>query len=132
MEDHLATKALGTVLKQDATTITNNAKLTGPSSETKTAETTNLSSTCAEFVPTITDNGEINMDIFYDPTDATHQILTGLRNSPALVAWTLIYPNGTNQEAFNAILTKFEPDFDPADVIKASITLKVSGALTTT
>lgn len=45
-------------------------------------DTTNLLSTVKTFQPTIPDNGEMTLEINFDPTDAVHQFLMTLKNTP--------------------------------------------------
>lgn len=120
----------GTLLKLDSTTIAQRVTISGPSRSVGSAETTHLDSATKTYRPTITDNGELSLDIEYDPADSTHISLEGLVNSPSIESWTLEFANGASYE-FDGFVTAFEPSgMEVEGNLTASLTIKLSGGLT--
>lgn len=134
----MAVKGFGTLLKHSTdgtaayTTLAEVTEISGPTMEVGTVETTHLSSTTREFLPTIPDGGEITFDIEYDSDDTSHQILTGLMTTPAIAYWQVVMSDGTAANfSFAGILTGFEPGgFTVDDVVTASCSIKVTGDVT--
>lgn len=135
----MAVSSNGTVLKiGDGTTptevftaIAEIKDIKGPSSSVGTEDVTHQGSAAAEFVPTVLDNGEVSFDINLDPTSTTHADLYDDMESKTKRNFQLIMTDsGATQYAFAAYITKFERDMKVKGSLGASITLKITGAIT--
>ena len=140
MSDALA--AYGTLLQMGDgagtaevfTTIAEVGDIDGPSESVETIDVTNHSSPNArkEFIAGLIDSGEVSFSINWIPTDATHDATTGLQKvmaDRAVTNFKLLYPDAT-EDAFAALVTKFNKKEPVAGKLSADITLKVSGAVT--
>jgi predicted secreted protein len=114
--------------------IANITSISGPGLALDTEDVTAHDSTGGweEVVPTILRSGEVSLDINYDPAAATHKntalgLLHMLINR-TLTAWTIAGPMGA--WTFSAYVTKFEPSAPYDGKLTASVTLKVTGAVT--
>jgi len=109
-------------------------KLTPPSMEMGTTETTHLLSAWKEFIGNMPDGGEVQFTIEFDPAGTTHQSLFSKFAAGGLESWKVIFADiGTAEFDFVGIISKFaidEVNFD--GVVTASLTIKISGAITFT
>lgn len=120
----------GTLLKLGSTTIAQRVTISGPSRSVGSVETTHLDSATKTYRPTILDNGELSLEIEYDPDDATHTSLEDLMATPEIESWVLEFANGTTY-TFDGFLTGFEPNgMEVEGKLLASLTIKLSGGLT--
>ena len=108
--------------------------------------TTNFDSSAQEFLVGLSDGGSITLSIDFDPGDAGHTTLQSLKggaNKRFLIAcseaatdptyssgYTL--PTDRTTFDFNAGVTQFQLDWNTDDVIRGTVTLRVSGAITFT
>lgn len=122
----------GTLLKLGSSTIAQRVSISGPSRQVGTVETTNLDSTTKTYRPTILDNGELSLDIEFDPDDATHISLEDLMTTPAVSTWALVFADATpSTYSFSGILTGFEiGGMEVEGNLTASLTIKLTGAIT--
>lgn len=129
----MAYKSKGVLLQintgSGATTIANRTTVTWSGAETRTAETTNLDSVAAEYVPTIVDFGELSCEFQYDPNNSTHKALWDLLDSPEVVEVSMVMPGDTSVTiTADTILTNFETDAPSQDdVMTGSATFKITG-----
>ena len=82
-----------------------------------------------EVVPTIIRNGELALDIVYDPGEATHDATTGLAavvDTRAPVVFSMVFPDAT-EWAFAAYVNGMEPSAAHDGALTASVKLKVTG-----
>lgn len=127
------TPGQGTLLKAtisaSLTAIAQVTEIKGPGMERDSIETTNLTSTAKRFRAGLLDGGEITYTIQYDPADSTHAAIWTALGSGATEAWTLTLADaGGAVFAFNAFITKFEPDGMQTDEnVTAELTLKLDG-----
>lgn len=102
----------------------------GPSASVGTEEVTHQGSAAAEYVATVLDNGEVSFDVNLDPTDTSHSALYDAMEGKELTNFQLILTDdGATQYNFAAYVTKFERDMKVKGVLGASVTLKISGAI---
>jgi hypothetical protein len=126
--------AFGTLFKIGATTVTEVTSISGPGISVDTIDVTNHSSTGAwkEFVAGCLDGGEVTLDINYVPTDATHKNaasgILALLITRALTACSVVFSGST--WSFSCYFTKFQPSAPVGDKLSASVTVKISGAVT--
>src|SRR5262249_19761717 len=80
-----------------------------------------------EFLAGMIDGGEMSVDLQWLPGGTGEQLmLTGLRQ---LITCRIVYPDGSTSD-YTALMTDFEPDAPMDDKLTATVTLKVSGAVT--
>lgn len=139
----MATSAIsshGTLLKigdgqgsESFTTIAEVLDITGPQYELATEEVTNHDSGgWREFVPTLLDGGEITFDLNYYSAVTQDQLETDMlartkRN------FKVVFPlpaAGTDTRAFAAYVTGVEVQAPVEGVLKMSLTLRTTGAVT--
>lgn len=115
-------------------TVAQVTKLTPPSSEMGTVETTIITDSVRTFLATIRDSGEAQFTIEWDSADASHAQLWTVHRSGALSDWKITFNDvGDTDATFSGILTKFPWDeVDVESVITIPITIKVSGDITVT
>lgn len=127
-------KSKGCVLKAGSTAIAQVISISGPSRSAETADVTELGDSTRSFVATINDNGEVSCVIHYDPDAATHQTLQGLFASQLTTtpSWVLQFTDSTpTTYSFDGPLTGFNVEsMEVGGVVTATITIKVSGAIT--
>jgi predicted secreted protein len=122
-------------------TITNVTSISGPTLSRDTIDVTSHSSTGGyrEFINGLKDGGEVSFDLLYDPDDVTHNTntttpnmgLLALYDSGATWEFTITFTDDTSTVwTFDAVVTSFEITAGIDDALKASVTLKVSGAPT--
>jgi len=105
--------------------------ISGPAYSLDTIDVTSHSSPDGweELIPAFKRNGEVSFDLNYTPSDATHDIETGLfsvLDAREVRSFQLIWPDDYGVQ-FDAMVTGFEPSSPVGDARTASITLKVSG-----
>jgi predicted secreted protein len=135
-----AVSAFGTLLKlgdgavsENFTTVAELRNISGPSISADAIDVTthNTPTPWRRFIAGLLDGGEISFELNFIPTDPTHSYSAGIlkditnrtrRNvqivfpDVAVTTWTL-----------PVIWTAFEMSSDPAEVLMASVTAKVSG-----
>lgn len=129
--------AFGTLLKRGATAIANVKSISGPGLKLDTEDVTSHDSTSGweEVVGTILRSGEVSLDIVYDPADSTHKNASGglLHDltSRAATTFNLVFPTSPAATwSFSAYVTGFEPSAPVDGALTATVTLKVTGAVT--
>jgi predicted secreted protein len=136
----IAVSARGTLLKigdgaatEAFTSIAEVTNISGPSLSLDTIEVTShdTSSGWREYIGGLLDAGEVSFDINFVPTNATHSFTSGLikdLKNRTLRNFKLVFPDTSNTTwAFAALVTAFDCSEAIDDVIKGSITLKLSG-----
>ncbi|QDV34014.1 phage tail tube protein [Tautonia plasticadhaerens] len=134
----------GTTLETspDDTTYTAVAQLisiTPPGTEREAVETSDLAAGAKTFRGSKKyDAGELELAITYDPKLASHATLEGLRTSGNTIYWRITL-NDMDTTAtiakFSGFVTGFEVDEvnrDDEDNVTATLTVKVTGAITLT
>ena len=128
----------GTLLKMKIatvyTTVAQITKLTPPSSEMGTVETTIISDSAKTFLATIRDSGEVTFTVEWDSADATHAALWTAHRAGTLTDFEVLFADvGATTVEFHAIVTKFPWDeISNEIVVTIPITLKLSGDITIT
>lgn len=107
--------------------------LEGPDMSLATEEVTTHSSAGGwdEFIGTILSGGEVSFPINYVPTEATHDMETGLQAdmiNRVKRNFQLVYPDpGGNGYQFAALVTGFKPKAPVKGKLSADVKLKISG-----
>jgi predicted secreted protein len=136
-----AVSAFGTLLNigdgatptENFSTVAELRSLNGPSFSAETIDVTthNTPTPFRRYISGLLDGGEISFDINFIPTDPTHGYGSGILKDMldrARRNFQVVFPDtGTTTWLFPCIITGFEVSSDPADVLMASITLKVAG-----
>lgn len=136
----LAVSAFGTLLKigdgaspEVFTTVAELRTISGPTLTAETIDVTthNTPTPFRRYISGLLDGGEVTFDINFIPTDATHGYSTGLlkdMTDRTRRNFQIIFPDtGTTTWLLPTVITGFEMSSDPADVLMASVTLKVAG-----
>lgn len=125
--------AYGAILKRGGTTIAAIKDITGPGLSLDTIDVTTHDSANAwrEFIGGLKDGGEVSMDIVWDPDDTSQTNFRTDLASRAVTAWSITLTDATPTViSFNALVTEFEPSIALEDELAASVTLKITGAVT--
>lgn len=134
--------AMGTLLKvgdgadpENFTPIAEITALKPPGMENEAVEVTNQGSGgWDEWIPVLTKGGEVSFEINYVPGEATHDGSNGvisLLRSRTTRNWQIVFPDtASTSVTFAAFVQKFDPEANPKDKLKASVTLKVTGPVT--
>lgn len=130
----------GTVLKMGANAVANITRIGGPQFSAETIDVTAHDSGSAyrELIPSFLSAGEVQLDLNFDPTIASHKdaAATGLLHAfknRTLVAWEIEFPvTPTADAAFNGYVTGFEIDSPFDDKLSATVTITITGAVTWT
>jgi hypothetical protein len=122
-----------------ATTITGAAKIgeiksfNGPGGQASEIDVTTLESTAKEFLMGLQDEGEISMDVNYDPADVGQKFCREARASQTRNSYRITFPNDAATTLdFLAFCKGFSLSGGVDDVVKGSISLRVTGAVTFT
>ena len=112
-------------------TIAEVVDITGPGQTLNTEDVTNHDSGgWREVIPTILEGGEVTFDVNYFG-DATHTaILTDIK-ARAFRNFEMEYPDGSKDE-FGGYFTAFSKAAPVEGILRASVTIAISGAVTET
>jgi len=120
----------GTTLSIDGgtTTVANLISVTPYNVSVALIDSTDMDSTWRSSIGGLKDGGDCSFEIAYDPAGATHQAITAAidGSSKSIV---VTYSNADTC-SFSAIITSFAPSASIDDSIKASVGLKITGAVT--
>jgi predicted secreted protein len=139
-----AISAYGTLLKmgdgviptEAFTTIGEVKSISGPSMSGEVIDVTTHSTGSAwrEKISSLLDAGELNFDINFVPSDATHDNTDGLLNkftTRAKTNYRVVFPDDdSTMFAFAGYVTGFEMSAPIDDVLGASVTITITGAIT--
>ncbi len=123
--------AYGTLLKRGATTLAEVTNLSGPGLSLDPLEmTSHDSGGDREFIGGLLDGGEVTAEINFMPGNATHKQVIADMKARTVTTWSVVFPD-TSTWSFSAFPTAFEPSAPVDGKLAASITLKVTGSVTT-
>lgn len=112
-------------------TIGNVTSIKGPGGTASVIDVTNLLSSAKEKLMGLPDEGQVTMDINYDPDNATHILLRGARRARTLCEFRLTLTDATATVlTFFAYVLGFSMDVAVDQAVKVSVTLEVDGAVT--
>jgi len=114
-------------------TITDLLSVTGPGAERGTIDVTHMTSPGGwrEFKGGLRDGGEVTFQINYLTSSATHAEILSELAADTGSTWEIYWSNiTTTPVTFTAFVTGFEPGAEIDGALTASITLKVTGAVT--
>ncbi len=132
-----ANDGFGVVLKRTIsatpTTIAALRDVNGPNMTKSFVDVTTKDSTnrWREFLSTLRDGGEVNVNIVYDPSATTHlQVVTDF-GADDTATWGVYFTDGTNYKAtFLGFVTAFNPTGPIDGELSADITIKITGPVT--
>lgn len=122
----------GTASPITYTSIANVMSISGLGGQKSDIDITNFDSTAKEFLVGLEDSGQVQVEINYGPAETTHTTLWGLKETGALRTWRIVHP-GTSPAPyfqFAATVQQFQINFQTDDVVRATVTLRVSGSIT--
>ena len=132
-----ALKAQGTLLKLGAgsplvyTSIAEINSFNGPGGSAAIIDTTDLSSTAKEKVPGLHDNGQLSFECNLLPSNTQHAALRTAKENGTLCSFQLIFTDtGSTIWTFSAYVTNFSVSGAVDGVVKASVTLEITGDIT--
>lgn len=83
-----------------------------------------------EVLPSFKDGGEVSFDVNFLPANSTQTGLTTDFENQTLRNFKIVWPDAAPTTwAFSAYITGFQPNASIDDVLSASVTLKISGAV---
>jgi hypothetical protein len=110
------------------------SSLSGPSLSVDTEDVTAHDSPGGyeEAVATIIRTGEVSMELFFDPGEASHDALKAVMFSRLPRNFVLYFPDHPTKASrtrwsFSAFVTALSPTFEVSGAIGASVTLKLHG-----
>ena len=107
-------------------------KISPPSEEMGTVETTLITDAARTFLATILDSGEVTLTVQWNPADTSHAALLTAKNAGTLLDLEILFTQATTIQFFG-VITKWPIDeIDVEGVVTLPITLKLSGAVTVT
>jgi hypothetical protein len=118
----------------------------GVGGEAGEIDVTDFDSTAMEYLAALKDNGSISMNVNWDPQDESHQTLDALvggDNKRFVIACSegdtdvtytsdFTLPTDRTTLDFNAGVRSFQKDFSANDVVRGTVSLRISGAITIT
>lgn len=115
------------------TTIAEVKDISGPPQTMDTEEVTNHDSGgWKEYIPTLLDAGEVTFDVNYTG-DTSQTSLRTDQQARTLRTWNIVIPFDTPETLeFSGYITNFSYNFPVAGVASGSLTIKVTGAITST
>lgn len=122
----------GTASPVTYSAIANVTSLSGLGGQKGDIDITNFDSLAKEFLTGLEDPGSVQAEINYAPADTTQTELWTLKNSGDLRVWriTLSGASPAPYFQFSATVQQFQINFQTDDVVRATVTLRVSGAIT--
>lgn len=114
------------------TNMANVTSISGLGGQKGDIDITNFDSTAKEFLTGLEDPGQVQVEINYSPSDATQDTLWGLKESGDLRGWRIQLSGASPSPyfAFSATVQQFQINFQTDDVVRATVTLRVSGSIT--
>lgn len=107
------------------------ADISGPGGTANIIDATHLASTFREKVMGLPDEGQITFTLNYVPGDAQQQGLKTDRANRTLRNFQLVLTDAGNETgSFAAYVIGFNLNIQAEDIVRASVTLEITGAVT--
>ena len=130
----MAITANGTTFSYNSVAIGDVVSISAPSVTVATIDTTNIADVYRTFLGGTIDSGELSLEIMYDPNSTAGAALEAEWEATASAAPTaracVITFSDSSTYTFNAILIGFQANLAIDDRVTASVSLRVSGAIT--
>lgn len=115
------------------TTIPEVSEMSGPGGQAAEIDVTDLSSAAKEFRMGLQDEGQISLTMNWIPSNAVHSGLRTDRTNQSLRSFKIIFTDSPQTTwTFSAYVLGLETSAGVDDVVKATVTLRVSGAIAET
>jgi hypothetical protein len=112
------------------TTIANVIDISGPGGSASVIDITNLASVAREKRMGLPDEGQVTFNVQLDPDNATHQAVRDARKNRTECQFRVTLTDSTPTTLiFNGFVLNFSVSLAVDDVVKASITIEVNGAV---
>jgi len=113
------------------TTIPEVQEMSGPGGQANEIDVTDLSSTAKEFRMGLQDEGQISLTMTWIPTNTVHSGLRTDRANQTLRSFKILFTDSPQTTwTFSAFVLGLEMSAGVDDVVKATVTLRVSGSIT--
>lgn len=112
-------------------TIPEVSSINGPSGSASIIDVTDLSSTAKEKKMGLMDEGQVTLELNYLPDNAVHETLRAARAAKTLKSFVITFTDTAPASwfRFNAYVTAFSVSNAVDQVMKASVTLEITGAV---
>lgn len=130
-----AIKAQGTELQIGSgspltyTTIPEINSFSGPGGSVSVIDVTDLASAAKEKLAGLNDNGQLSFELNFIPSNAQHLALRTAKENGTNQSFKIIFTDDT-EWTFSAIVVGFSVSGAVDGVVKASVTLEISGEIT--
>jgi predicted secreted protein len=101
----------------------------GPGGSVSVIDVTDLSSAAKEKLAGLNDNGQLSFELNFIPSDAQHIALRAAKEAGTTQNFKLVFVDDT-EWTFTAVVTGFSVSGAIDGVVKASVTLEISGEIT--
>jgi predicted secreted protein len=132
-----AIKAQGTLLQLGVgsplsyTTIAEINSFSGPGGNASVIDVTDLSSAAKEKLAGLNDNGQLSFECNFLPANTQHAALRTAKENGTVVSVKIVFTDTTSTTwTFSALVTGLAVSGSVDGVVKASITLEISGSIT--
>lgn len=125
-------KLAGTASPVTYTDTANVTAISGLGGQKGDIETTNFDSLAKQFLTGLEDPGQVQVEINYAPADTSQTAIWALKESGALRTWRIQSPGASPAPyfSFSATVQQFQVNWQTDDIVRATLTLRVSGAIT--
>jgi len=128
----MAITSNGTTFSYDGGAVADVLSISAPSVSVATIDTTNLGAVHRTFIAGTIDSGEVSLEIMYDPmsdTDIEDSWDNTATTAPVYKECIVTFSDSATY-TFDAIITAFSTSVAIDDKVTASLTLKITGAVT--
>lgn len=104
----------------------------GPTGSATVIDVTDFDSTAKEKVMGLMDEGQVSLDINYRPDNTVHELLRAQRAAKALCLFKITFTDSApaTTYTFSGYVTGFSVSGAVDSVLKASVTIEITGAIT--
>ena len=112
-------------------TIPDVVSINGPSGSATVIDASDLSSTAREKVMGLMDEGQVTLEMHYLPDNAVHETLRAARAAKTLKSFVITFTDTVPATwfRFNAYVTGFAVTSGVDQLLNASVTLEITGAV---
>jgi hypothetical protein len=115
-------------------TIGQRISIEGPDGTNEMLDISDLDSVAVEKGPTLPDNGDVTMTVWFDPNDANHAQLEAWRTTPpaTIPLHKIVFPTSPSKSVqFGAWVSGFKPTgMEAKGYLQAEVKLTISGGVT--
>ncbi len=113
------------------TTVGDVVSISGPQITKEEIEVTALDSSAKEFIGALDDPGELSMELNWNPQDTQHVNLRSDAEGTTVRNYRVVFGDVSNTQVdFAGEVMEFSINTEPNDAVKASVRIKITGALT--